>query len=153
MSVSLECNCCGGGTRGRQWWNRDDGYGICVRCAEEQIEKYGLDYVENCNGKRGVHWDVNGKEAIVKDITEGRVYFFEISLGGVVHSCEGGQAVFATTETEAEIRLRDYLAKCGPSSRFEFKLLRSIPDRRKPRDRRADERGGRRDADYKESAS
>ncbi len=58
----LECCCCGGGTRGRQWWNRDDGYGMCVACiayvrgrgmSEEEIrDLYGID---------GIHWGV--KEA------------------------------------------------------------------------------------------
>lgn len=29
---SLECACCAGLTRGRQWWNQDTGYGICSAC-------------------------------------------------------------------------------------------------------------------------
>jgi hypothetical protein len=28
----LTCCCCGASTRGRQWWNRDTGFGLCPRC-------------------------------------------------------------------------------------------------------------------------
>lgn len=31
---SLTCSCCGESTKGRQWHNRDIGYGLCKRCAE-----------------------------------------------------------------------------------------------------------------------
>ena len=55
----LGCCCCGGFTRGRQWWNRDTGYGICSDCiayvrklgeTESEIhENYGIE---------GVHWGI-----------------------------------------------------------------------------------------------
>jgi len=65
---SLECCCCGGLTRGRQWWNRDTGYGICSKCiqwlrtsrksdrddpreSEEQIRDY--------YGIEGIHFNVS----------------------------------------------------------------------------------------------
>lgn len=54
--TTLECNCCGLCTKGRQWWNRDDGYGICESCGNEQAEHYGLDRVNEWNGRRGVYW-------------------------------------------------------------------------------------------------
>src|SRR6185503_3800288 len=28
----LICSCCGESCIGRQWWNRDTGYGLCDRC-------------------------------------------------------------------------------------------------------------------------
>jgi len=31
---SLTCCCCGGLAKGRQWWNRDTGYGLCPGCAK-----------------------------------------------------------------------------------------------------------------------
>jgi hypothetical protein len=63
----LECCCCGESTRGRQWWNRDTGYGICGACikwfrtsrkpdrddpreSEEQIRDY--------YGIEGIHFNV-----------------------------------------------------------------------------------------------
>jgi len=55
---TLICNCCGNYTRGKQWWNRDEGYGICESCGAEQVERYGLESVEFDNGKKGVHWGV-----------------------------------------------------------------------------------------------
>src|SRR5687768_17570220 len=30
---SLTCCCCGTSTRGRQWYNRDTGFGLCPKCA------------------------------------------------------------------------------------------------------------------------
>jgi hypothetical protein len=30
----LLCSCCGAETRGRQWHNRDTGYGLCVSCIQ-----------------------------------------------------------------------------------------------------------------------
>jgi hypothetical protein len=62
---NLECCCCGEATRGRQWWNRDTGYGICSRCiawlrtpkengqpreSEEQIRDY--------YGIEGTHFNI-----------------------------------------------------------------------------------------------
>jgi len=56
--INLECNCCGGSAPGRQWYNRDDGYGLCVRCGDEQEKKCGVEQVEDWSGKRGYNWDV-----------------------------------------------------------------------------------------------
>ena len=50
---TLECCCCGAEAKGRQWWNRDTGYGICVPCG---VRYYAND--ESAVGKRGIHWDV-----------------------------------------------------------------------------------------------
>ncbi len=58
----LTCCVCGAYTRGRQWWNRDTGYGICGECVayvrgrgetEEQIRDY--------YGVAGVHYAVDTK--------------------------------------------------------------------------------------------
>lgn len=29
---TLTCPCCGGRTKGRQWWNQDTGTGLCAPC-------------------------------------------------------------------------------------------------------------------------
>ena len=34
LIVPLICCCCNGETYGRQWYNRDTGYGLCSRCAD-----------------------------------------------------------------------------------------------------------------------
>lgn len=44
-------------TRGRQWWNRDTGYGVCPRCGVECINREGP-VAHSYYGDRGVHWDV-----------------------------------------------------------------------------------------------
>jgi len=59
------CCCCGEATRGRQWHNRDTGFGICPRCVDwilargkEQPEEILANY-----GVRGVHYAVEESEA------------------------------------------------------------------------------------------
>jgi hypothetical protein len=56
---SLTCCCCGGGARGRQWHNRDTGYGMCVPCIT-YVRKQGMTEAEikDCYGIEGVHWGV-----------------------------------------------------------------------------------------------
>lgn len=55
----LGCCCCGNATRGRQWWNRDTGYGICVECIAF-IRKHGETEEEIFQnyGEQGIHWGV-----------------------------------------------------------------------------------------------
>lgn len=55
--VSLTCSCCDSSTEGRQWHNRDIGYGLCVKCADwlqgrgESQENMKRNY-----GSNGIHW-------------------------------------------------------------------------------------------------
>jgi hypothetical protein len=56
----LGCNCCGGYTRGRQWWNRDSGYGMCVECiAYVRKQGMGEDEIREYYGVEGIHWGVD----------------------------------------------------------------------------------------------
>jgi len=77
---NLTCACCGQSTRGRQWWNRDTGYGVCPRCADDNTKRYGeglaADTKENpCSqtthalyGVRGYHFAVaEGDSADCRD--------------------------------------------------------------------------------------
>ncbi len=55
----LGCCCCGNSTKGRQWWNRDTGYGICPSCIE-YVRKHGetdAEIRENY-GIAGIHYGV-----------------------------------------------------------------------------------------------
>lgn len=59
----LTCSCCGEGTRGRQWWNRDTGYGLCVKCADwiktrKEGKYYDADEFRRSYGEKGVHWGI-----------------------------------------------------------------------------------------------
>ena len=38
----LICCCCGNWLTGRQWHNRDKGFGICTRCVTKELEKVNL---------------------------------------------------------------------------------------------------------------
>jgi hypothetical protein len=54
---SMSCCTCGRGCRGRQWWNRDTGFGLCAKCGD-WLSTRGED-PERMAGKRGIHWDVS----------------------------------------------------------------------------------------------
>ena len=54
----LTCCCCGNGTRGRQWWNRDDGYGLCPGCLDVNHAE-DLLVQHDSFGYRGVHFDLD----------------------------------------------------------------------------------------------
>ncbi len=58
----LTCACCGAGCRGRQWWNRDTGFGVCRGCVDRMLLR-GIPYAEiqNLYGTCGVHFDVPGE--------------------------------------------------------------------------------------------
>lgn len=59
----LECCCCGNGTRGRQWWNRDTGYGLCDDCISYNgVADVPIGKEASCFGIRGYHWDVTKNE-------------------------------------------------------------------------------------------
>lgn len=49
---NLVCCCCGDRCRGRQWWNRDTGFGVCVRCWQQNPD-------ERLYGKPGVHHSID----------------------------------------------------------------------------------------------
>lgn len=57
---SLECCCCGGGLKGRQWHNRDDGYGLCSNCIDYCARGETVESFESCYGLRGIHFDIEG---------------------------------------------------------------------------------------------
>lgn len=56
---TLICSCCGAYAKGRQWPNRDTGYGLCPECAD-WIGKRGTDAEEmrRLYGERGVHYGI-----------------------------------------------------------------------------------------------
>jgi hypothetical protein len=52
----LTCSCCSQYTEGRQWWNRDKGYGLCDKCANIIIKKYDKEEMKSCYGEKGFHY-------------------------------------------------------------------------------------------------
>lgn len=60
MIKYLTCACCGESTKGRQYWNRDTGFGLCDSCADYIEEKEGKEYLVQNYGKDGIHIRVKG---------------------------------------------------------------------------------------------
>lgn len=55
--VHLNCACCGKyAGKHKQYFNQDNGYGICSQCAEELTEKYGAEYVREMYGVKGLNY-------------------------------------------------------------------------------------------------
>lgn len=52
------CSCCGAVTPGRQWHNRDTGYGLCVACIDYCAKRTEPGEFARTYGNRGVHYDV-----------------------------------------------------------------------------------------------
>ncbi len=64
--TQLACACCGGVTRGRQWFNQDSGYGICGDCiawlrkpkSDTGPARESEGYIRDCYGIEGKHFNV-----------------------------------------------------------------------------------------------
>lgn len=57
----LRCCCCGDFTQGRQWHNRDKGYGLCEKCADWLDKFEDEETMKEHYGIRGVHYAVSRK--------------------------------------------------------------------------------------------
>lgn len=54
----LTCACCGDRTLGRQWHNRDHGFGLCAKCADWIPERWPDEDMHTLYGERGYHYDL-----------------------------------------------------------------------------------------------
>lgn len=62
--IRLTCCCCGEITRGRQWWNRDTGFGLCDGChVINGVDRLDKGSLAESFGIRGIHWDVEETKA------------------------------------------------------------------------------------------
>lgn len=53
----MTCCCCGEAAFGKQWWNRDTGFSLCVSCADRQSKHtYTPEEMHQMYGIRGVHY-------------------------------------------------------------------------------------------------
>lgn len=68
----LICSCCGSKTRGRQWYNRDTGYGTCDSCIK-WLENRGED-VQNIAGIAGIHHSLKTIKAKLWRDHRGNIY-------------------------------------------------------------------------------
>ncbi|MFP3637562.1 hypothetical protein [Paraburkholderia sp. SIMBA_054] len=54
----LVCCCCSGEAFGRQWWNRDTGYGLGKCCIDFASRGVSEEEMKSSYGVRGIHYDV-----------------------------------------------------------------------------------------------
>lgn len=60
----LRCTACGAPTPAyEQWPNQDIGYGICPRCRDMVVKKYGERRLQWLYGNRGVHHSIEESNA------------------------------------------------------------------------------------------
>lgn len=52
------CSCCGAVTKGRQWHNRDLGWGLCVDCISRCSQNETAEEFRRLYGDRGFHYDI-----------------------------------------------------------------------------------------------
>ena len=69
----LQCCCCGSETYGRQWWNRDAGFGLCPKCADFLADngRESPEEMEANYGVKGINYFSEREEAV--------------KLAGVIH--------------------------------------------------------------------
>ncbi len=53
---TLQCACCGTEAIGRQWHNRDIGYGLCEACADWIAGRETAEYLHKGYGVKGIHY-------------------------------------------------------------------------------------------------
>lgn len=96
---TLVCACCGESVKGRQWRNRDTGYGVCVRCADANTAKYGEgkpgdslggDTTYALYGVRGQHFAVDEDAVCVMDWDRCTEKFCDLYASGCPHFNEEG---------------------------------------------------------------
>lgn len=52
----LQCAVCGNYDYGRQWWNRDQGYGLCKECSDRLEKREGIQNMKSYYGIKGLHY-------------------------------------------------------------------------------------------------
>ena len=57
--VTLICAVCGKETKGRQWHNRDQGYGLCAGCLPWLEERETACEIQRSYGVKGIHFAVD----------------------------------------------------------------------------------------------
>lgn len=58
----LKCCCCGAATQGAQWWNRDNGFGLCPSCVVyiKARKDYRPEDFRDLYGVEGINYNVTG---------------------------------------------------------------------------------------------
>lgn len=79
----LICACCGKHTKGRQWYNRDTGYGLCPNCYTWLKERKSDYEIQVSYGHHGIHFCIEDKtmnraEQQVAELNHGQVSWTDL---------------------------------------------------------------------------
>jgi hypothetical protein len=128
---NLECAVCGGPAKGRQWWNRDRGYGVCPKCID-WMKKRGTsdEEIEDLYGKKGVHWGVENSDKAVSETNGPKfkkgdtVHWFsrgELEHGRIVGEAgepdEAGRYWWSVENNGHKSVVADQIMKAGPGKK------------------------------------
>ena len=98
LTKRLICCCCGESAIGRQWWNRDKGYGLCAACVHTLCPKMSPEEFHQFYGQRGLHvathltaFDEPGALVYWKTLDGGTVT-------GTLKEIDNGTAIVATED-------------------------------------------------------
>ncbi len=69
----LSCCCCGNNTKGRQWYNRDTGYGLCADCVDFVNKPPSAEAMRSNYGDRGIHYDASPEAIALVDLARWRL--------------------------------------------------------------------------------
>ncbi len=100
----LQCSCCGESALGRQWFNRDTGYGLCARCVYWLAErKTDPEEMQSNYGRAGFHYAAPLTQAAQPgDIVSSRALSGEIRCG-VLKEWDNGTAILVIEGKEKAV--------------------------------------------------
>ncbi len=101
----LQCSCCGSNALGRQWWNRDTGYGLCAKCVYWLLDrKTDPVEIELNYGRAGHHFAAPlSLTCIPGSLVSWREMSGEVDCG-VLKEWDNGTAIVANEDGTKAVR-------------------------------------------------
>lgn len=103
----LTCSCCGETALGRQHWNQDTGYGLCVKCVTYTTSRprfEGEDELRKCHGKRGYNFATELRRDCKPGDLVGWITADGHTHAGILKEWDNGTAIVMTEGAEQAVR-------------------------------------------------
>ena len=105
----LICCCCGKYTKGRQWWNRDTGYGLCPDCGDFIAKRETPREMEKSYGVKGIHYAISKSIDAVMCVNTLAVDFKQVRS-----QMKPAEITLKTLQIERESNLDDVMCTESP---------------------------------------